>query len=254
MTPRIAGIRYLNARPYFFPFTTGILEPPGRIELMTPAQANAELLEGRADCGLISSVVWLRHRDSLARLAGLDIACLGPSGSIFLFSKKPWNAIRSVVVTDESATSVELLRGLIRDEARTVDIVTSVDPLGNLQTSAVYDAALLIGDAALAARPENLEKIDLGSLWHARTGLPMVYAVLARRVDSGSDEVRLRSGFEQALAWSRKHVDRVISGSEWASIPGFDAEEYLERFDSGRGRGDLGAALEAFARLLGIGR
>jgi chorismate dehydratase len=43
------------------------------------------------------------------------------------------------------------------------------------------DAALIIGDPALAIRPDGLTKIDLGSEWQAFTGLPFVYAMWCGR-------------------------------------------------------------------------
>jgi predicted solute-binding protein len=48
---------------------------------------------------------------------------------------------------------------------------------------ATADAALLIGDPALAVDPvpPGVEKVDLGEAWHALTGLPFVYAAWAGR-------------------------------------------------------------------------
>ena len=79
--------------------------------------------------------------------------------------------MRAVAVTPESATSVALTKVLLPEAEQA--------PL-DAYDSGEAEAKLLIGDAALRSAFEDpTPHHDLGRLWLERTGLPMVFAVLA---------------------------------------------------------------------------
>jgi chorismate dehydratase len=93
--------------------------------------------------------------------------------------------VRSIAMDTSSRTSVALTRVLCarhfgiepRFEARGPDLADMLERA---------DAALIIGDNALfqssvISRQSSVEKIDLGAVWTAMTGLPFVYAFWAGR-------------------------------------------------------------------------
>jgi chorismate dehydratase len=148
--------------PVFFRLDATVDEAQG-----VPTDLNARLLAGELDVAPISSIEYARHAERLQILPRLCVSSEGAVDSIQLVSKLPLEAVRTVAVTPESATSVVLTKVLLPDALHV--------PLGE-----EADAKLLIGDAALKSAFEDpTPHYDLGRLWLERTGLPMVFAVWA---------------------------------------------------------------------------
>jgi chorismate dehydratase len=159
---RLGRISYANMAPVFFRVEAEYEEVAG-----VPTELNRRLVAGEIDAAPISSIEYARHADSLLLLPRLCVSSEGAVDSIQLVSKLPLDAIRSVAVTPESATSVVLTKVLLPNASHV--------PLGE-----PADATLLIGDAALKSAFEDpTPHHDLGRLWLERTGLPMVFAVWA---------------------------------------------------------------------------
>lgn len=155
-----------------------------------PSELNRALLAGEIDLTLISSVEFLRYRDRLRALPDFSIATLGPVRSVMLFHWRPWRELENarIAVTTDSATSVELLRVLLRADGIDAELVPVAPDLETMLAD--HDAALLIGDAALyegVARREIGGSVpavtDLGEAWYQRTRLPFTFAVWASRDD-----------------------------------------------------------------------
>jgi chorismate dehydratase len=161
---RLGRISYVNMAPVFFRLDADVDERSG-----VPTELNRALLAGEIDLAPISSIEWARNAERLRLLPRLCVSSEGAIDSIQLVSRLPLEAVRTVAVTPESATSVVLTKVLL-PEAEHV-------PLGE-----EADARLLIGDAALKSAFEDpTPHYDLGRLWLERTGLPMVFAVWAAR-------------------------------------------------------------------------
>jgi chorismate dehydratase len=159
---RLGRIAYVNMAPVFFRLEATVDEVQG-----VPTDLNARLLRGELDVAPISSIEYARNADRLRMLPRLCVSSEGAVDSIQLVSKLPLEAVQTVAVTPESATSVVLTKVLLPDATHV--------PLGE-----EADAKLLIGDAALKSAFEDpTPHYDLGRLWLERTGLPMVFAVWA---------------------------------------------------------------------------
>lgn len=176
---RVGRIAALNMYPLYhhlegragdrFAYTDGV-----------PTTLNRALVEGRIHVSAMSSIEYARHAAELSLLPVASITASGAVDSIAVFSRVPFDCVRSVAVTPHSATSVALLRVLAGPEVLFV-------PLEGPKRDALddVDGVLLIGDEALAARrsdpPGHIT--DLGEVWTRTTGLPMVFAVWAVRRD-----------------------------------------------------------------------
>src|SRR6478672_13720475 len=159
---RLGRIAYANMAPVFFRVDAEYEEVTG-----VPTELNRRLVAGELDTAPISSIEYARHADTLLLLPRLCVSSEGAVDSIQLVSRLPLDAIRTVGVTPESATSVVLTKVLLPGASHV--------PLGE-----PADAKLLIGDAALKSAFEDpTPHYDLGRLWLERTGLPMVFAVWA---------------------------------------------------------------------------
>ena len=146
-----------------------------------PATLNAALLSGALDVSAMSSIEYARNANRLTLLPVASISAQGAVDSIQVFSRVPFDQMRTVAVTPHSAPSVALLRILVGPEV-------AFTPLTGSPTDALeqVDGVLLIADEALVGLREGIAAIhtDLGERWRAGTGLPMVFAVWAARHDA----------------------------------------------------------------------
>src|SRR5207249_11369573 len=99
---RLGRIAYVNMAPVFYRVEAEVEEVQG-----VPTELNRMLVAGELDTAPISSIEYARHADTLRLLPRLCVSSEGAVDSIQLVSKLPLDAIRTVAVTPESATSVD---------------------------------------------------------------------------------------------------------------------------------------------------
>ncbi|WP_457638082.1 menaquinone biosynthetic enzyme MqnA/MqnD family protein [Oceanithermus sp.] len=195
MAYRIGLPHYANTAPL-----VRYLKPPPGVEILwgVPTELNRWLLEGTVDLSLVSSYFYLEQKGFLLALPDFSVSVLGPVYSVNLFHKKPWNELRRIAITSESATSVRLLEYLLRESG--VPAALERADVGLEAIGDDYDGVLLIGDRALTAYygllprlPKSVHGLDelgvgvrvsdLAMLWFRRTQLPFVFAVWATRAE-----------------------------------------------------------------------
>jgi len=217
-TERLGIVAYTNVAPLHWRLTPWD-EDGYRATFVrgVPSELNRALLDGTIDLTLISSVEFLRHRDVLRALPDFSIATLGPVYSVSLFHWRPWPALSGarIAVSTDSATSVELLRSLLRRDGIEAELVPAPPDLDAMLRH--HDAALLIGDAALtegvARRPVGDRTpimTDLGAAWYDRTRLPFTFAVWASRGDRRPSD-RLVAKLRAARQHGLGHLADVAS-------------------------------------------
>jgi chorismate dehydratase len=175
---RIGAVNYLNAKPliYDLPF----LAPEAKLILDVPSRLADWLGEGSVEVALIPVIEYFRA-GSYSILPNIAIASRGPVLSVTLFSRMPWQEIRSVALDEGSRTSAVLAQILLR-KRYAVDAEIEPLPLDRSAEEMTADAVLLIGDRAMrACLPGFAHAYDLGQEWFSWTGLPFVYAVWAVR-------------------------------------------------------------------------
>jgi chorismate dehydratase len=199
--------------PVFFRLDADVDERSG-----VPTELNRALLAGEIDLAPISSIEWARNADTLRLLPRLCVSSEGAVDSIQLVSRLPLEAVRSVAVTPESATSVVLTKVLL-PEAEHVPL------------DADADARLLIGDAALKSAFEDpTPHHDLGRLWLERTGLPMVFAVWAAREPLVDGLAGLEEALVHSVRLARAEPEQLAheASDRYGYPPGFLAR-YFEK-------------------------
>jgi chorismate dehydratase len=223
--PRVSVVHYLNTVPLVWGLLRG--EQRGKFELhfTSPARCADAVAEGRAEVGIIPSIE-LQRVPGLVVIPGVSISSLGAVRSVALFSKKPIESVESIQLDRSSRTSVALLTILLRTFYGISPRMSSAEPDGDAMLGSA-DAALLIGDAALAYRERdpgegepssgserqtggprrNLKVYDLGAEWKRFTGLPFVYAVWA-----GPAAGRLvAADFQRSRDYGLAHVDELAA-------------------------------------------
>lgn len=206
---RLGIVDYTNVAPLHWGLREGGEEPRLEFHRGVPTDLNRRLRAGDIDLTLISSIEFLRHRAELRALPDFSIATLGPVYSVMLFHREGWSELNGarIAVSTDSATSVELLRLLLREDGIAAELVPMAPDLDAMLSTS--DAALLIGDAALE---EGVRKrrvggsvplqTDLGAAWYDRTRLPFTFAVWASRRDRRPSErlvATLRAARERGL-------------------------------------------------------
>jgi predicted solute-binding protein len=183
------------------------------LDFQVPAGCADDLASGKADIGIVPSFELTRL--SLEVLPGAGIACHGPVRSILLIASRPLSEVRTLAADASSRTSVQLARVILeRRYAASPEIVSHPPDLAAMLGAA--DAALIIGDPALALDPGRLPHrvYDLGAEWVEMTGLPMVFAVWAcRKGFSDSWEgvpAPLPDAFLSSCRYGRERIEEIV--------------------------------------------
>lgn len=234
MTLKIGRIAYLNVAPYFHYLTEQGFS--GEVVAGVPSELNRMLAEGTIDACPSSSYEYGLHSDDYLLLPGHSISSIGPVHSVLLFTPGPLNELtgREIAITGESATSINLLRVLLKEFCRIDDVSFEVPEQEVEMCLQAGQSALLIGDRALAAAqhcPAGFQVTDLGALWYNFTGMPFVFALWILRkeaVEKFPDEVE---GLAKQLQASRQYAFNHLPemAARLASLSGFTAR-HLEEY------------------------
>ena len=234
---KIGRISYINVAPIYYGLDMGL--KPAWLKMVTapPSVLNNMLANGDIDISPVSSVAYARHQKDWLLLPDLSIACSGDVMSVILVSRHPFDKLnnKKVILIDESATTVELLKLLF--------IIKKIKPI--FGTGAIQhpcdipknaDAALIIGDAALKEKwNDHYDYIyDMGNMWMELTGLPFVFAVWAvqksfarKRPDPLSAIIDL---FHISKKEGNQHLGQIVeSASSKLGISLDMSEKYYDR-------------------------
>lgn len=253
-TVRLGYIDYLNSLPIYYGLETGKVPLPAGVELVKapPTTLNARLAAGELEASPISSFAYAQNADRLVLLPDLSINSTGFVHSVSLFHRNGLETLRGgrICVTGESATSVVLLKILMRErlglDAELVQGDADPEEIGH-----AYDGILLIGDSALRASLAypNLGRLDLADEWTRWTGTPMVFAVWAARRDFARDDPQALASIQRALqagkAWGKAHRGEIVDHAR--------RKLYLQRATMERYFRDLNYDLDA-PKLAGLRR
>lgn len=212
----IGRISYANCTPLFHALEA--LYPDSGYEYVSgvPARLNSLLDKGEIDVCPSSSIEFAYHADHYLILPDISISSCGPVKSVMLFSSIPVEELdgRDVLLSSESATSVNLLKILLKKRygCNCSFRVASGERIASLAES---PAMLLIGDSALKQQQSasGMLVYDLGELWNQWTGLPFVFAlwlINRRAVEERGDEARMLAGrLLQAKKYAAQHLTRI---------------------------------------------
>jgi chorismate dehydratase len=231
--PRIGRIEFINCFPLYLHFEEE-LEKRGfsaQIVSGSPAELNRLLVAGEIDLALPSSIEFARHAEDLVLLDGLAIGSVGAVDSVQLFAKTAVRQLKSIALTEKSATSVTLLRVLCRDWGITPRFAPRLLPLAD--TLDRFDGLLLIGDEALHMLRAGVfhHHLDLGEAWLTATGLPMVFAVSVARRDFAARQPEAAAAVQAALIASRDRCAARPRQTAAAAALVYDfSQSFLERY------------------------
>lgn len=234
MTLRIGQIAYLNVAPYFYYLRQEGFA--GEIVSGVPSELNAMLAEGSIDACPSSSYEYGLNADDYLLMPGHSISSVGPVHSVLLFTPGPLATLagNEIAITGESATSINLLKILLKEFCGINDVSFTVPPGEVESLIKMGQSTLLIGDRALAAAkacPENFQVTDLGALWYHFTGLPFVFALWILRREAAikyPEELRqLSAQLHKARLDAFENLPEIARNlSEKTVFPAGQLEEY----------------------------
>ncbi|MQA91316.1 MAG: futalosine synthase, partial [Gemmatimonas sp.] len=196
-----------------------------------PSQLNRMLREGGLDVAPSSSIEYAHNSDRYRILPDLVIGSKGAVRSIVLVSDRPPNELSGhvVAIPTASATSVLLLKILLRIRWNARPELRWFDQASQHPLAAGASAALFIGDVALRVglNGSSLARFDLGLEWWEETGLPFAFALW--QAGSGSREAlrQLHERLLESRAWSA--LNRRSLAERYSSHFGIPADD-LDRY------------------------
>ncbi len=257
---RVGRIAFVNCFPLYCHFAEELDRLGYRAEVVegTPAQLNALLVAGEIDVALPSSIEFARHADLLGLLPGISISSFGAVDSIQLFTQIPREQLESVALTEQSATSVCLLKVLCREWGIAPSFAPRQGPLA--QALANFGGLLLIGDEALHILRAGVypHSYDLGEEWRRVTGRPMVYAVCAARREFLVERPDEAAAIEAALVASRDRcaahpLDTAAAAAQLYDFSAAYLDHYFDQLKYGFPAEYRGGLLEFYRRAAALG-
>lgn len=188
-TNTIGRVAFINCDPLFHD-----LDPAWNVLAAPPSWLTGHVL--RRDCILapIPAADYAKHADELVLLPDIGIGSQGEVGSVLLFGAVPLQSMQTIALPSDSATSVALLKHLIKQQGLSMNYVTTGPDYDSML--ALADGALLIGDRALEAAREfpEMVQMDLGTAWMEQEGLPMIFGVFVARRDTDLADLKSAHG------------------------------------------------------------
>jgi chorismate dehydratase len=163
---------------------------------------------GEADLGLCSIVDAARSPVPLTMLPVGMIGCDGPTLTVRVFSRTPWNKVTTLHADSDSHTSVALARMILAKKFGQFPNVVDFVAAAREPNAPWPETLLLIGDKVVTNSPKHdvfPYQLDLGEEWKALTGLPFVYATwMCRTEDVATDGPRSARVRHAALLLDRQ--------------------------------------------------
>ena len=211
---KISAVSYTNTKPFIYGLEHSEIINKIDLSLDIPADCAEKLKNNQVDIGLIP-VAEIPNVPNANIVADYCIGSVGAVNSVFIFSSKEVAEIKTVKLDNQSRTSNNLAKVLLRFHWKK-EVVFTTDP------EASTDAIVLIGDRTFGKAGEFAFAYDMGREWLNFTGLPFVYAAwVANKTipQSFIDE------FNKALAFGLSQRTTVL-----ADLPAhkdFDLQDYF---------------------------
>src|SRR5690606_722633 len=231
---RISAISYTNTKPFVYGLQhSGILE---KIDMSfdVPSECARKLIADETDIGIVPAAALLQIPDYHI-ISDYCIGADGPVHSVFIFSEKPVEKIKTLRLDMQSRTSNNLAKILLRDYWKVQPEIIEGDA----------DAFVEIGDRTFGKISRYPFVYDLAEAWKNHTGLPFVFAVWAANKPIHPDFI---STFNAALKFGLDNLKQVIK-----TLPkrdDFDFSDYLEHHIQYHLDKDKREALKRFHTLI----
>jgi len=218
----VGSVPYVNAKPLVKQFEHLGKGSPVTVLYRLPSQLPALVDSGEVQAALVSSFDSLKNADR--RIGGGCVSTYGDAQSVRLFSKVPFEEIRTLALDSSSLTSIHLAQVVLIESYGTRPIPVNLPPdLPSMLDQC--DAAVMIGDNGMLADGAGLREIDLGAAWRRLTDLPFVWAAW---IGGAGFTEELAGHLELANEWGQAHLSDVVTETQAeVNWPGDSCRIYL---------------------------
>ena len=204
---RIAASSYLNSAPLLWSFLYGSMRGVVDFVEAVPAKCAQLLSQREVEAALVPVIEYQRIADVLL----VPNVCVGSKEkvlSVVLVSRKrELREIETVALDESSRTSATLVKVIFREfldrEPRWTTHTPNVAEMLELT-----DAALIIGDPAMAFSRTGVNVWDMARLWRNYTGLGFVFAMWM--VNNEAAEKSLSVDFAGAKDQGQNSIDEIV--------------------------------------------
>lgn len=220
---KISAVSYTNSLPFIYGLENSDIINHIEIAKDIPSVCAHKLLENQVDIGLVPVAVIpkLKHYEILSDY------CIGASGkvrSVILASYKPIEEIQTILLDYHSKSSVMLTRVLAKHYWK-IDVKWTDTNEGFENKINLEEAAVIIGDKAMAVEKNFPYVYDLAEEWIKFTGLPFVFAAWVANKEIGET---FKREFNRALKMGIENIDKTISYFDLSYLPSYiDPKQYL---------------------------
>lgn len=212
---KISAVSYTNTKPFIYGIQHSPVLAQIDLSLDVPSDCAQKLIENKVDIGLIP-VAAIPYVPNAQIISSFCIGSVGAVNSVFIFSNVPVNEIKTVKLDQQSRTSNNLARVLLKNHFKIeVDFIS--------EQTAITDAIVLIGDRTFDRKKDFIYAYDMGEEWMKFTRLPFMYAAW---VANKPIPEQFLADFDEALSLGIQNIPAVIE--ELPSIEGIDIEDYLK--------------------------
>tara|TARA_Y100001970_G_scaffold60968_1_gene77632 strand:- start:582 stop:1367 length:786 start_codon:yes stop_codon:yes gene_type:complete len=203
---KLGHMTYINSAVFYsnLPQSKYTLHP------YTPREMAKSIEENRIFAGPIPYAEIIRLGKKITPLSNIGVACKNDAKSVFVFSNISISKLKIkkkkiiIAVTSHSATSVQLLRILLRD-------YWSLENYEFVKEDSYHDICLVIGDPAIKLKKSGSYKFvyDLASIWKELTGLPFVFAEWVSNQSSLQESNILSENIKNSIELSNKNLEKL---------------------------------------------
>ncbi len=206
---------YINAYPFHAAFGENVLDPEATLFFDVPTRLNALLREKYLDIALISSFEYLTGDYRFLFPFGIGSCGRIYSVNFYLREDLLLSNTLSCAVTDESATSVNLLKVLAHNFWKKTILLSPIDRNIAFEKN---ESLLLIGNEALANQHiDGFKTIDLAQAWYEATGLGFVFALFATKKEIGEREKMFCQKLARSLQWAKDNFALILEMAQKSS-------------------------------------
>lgn len=220
---KISAVSYTNTKPFIYGLDHTDLMDQIVLSLDIPSDCAQKLIDGQVDIGLIP-VAEIPKVPSANIVADYCIGSVGEVNSVFIFSRVPYDQIKTVRLDAQSRTSNNLAKVLLKFhwKQEVAFLVGEEGEADDLTGENAADAMVLIGDRTFGRKKDFAYAYDMGAEWMSFTGLPFVYAAwVANKVIPEA----FISAFNKALKLGLDARPELLK--TLPVHPGIDLEDYL---------------------------
>ncbi len=222
MKYKVSAVNYLNSKPFIYGLENSEVKNEIELQLDIPSICAEKLEEDKVDIGLVPVAI-IPELEEYHIISQYCIGADGEVGSVLLFSEVPLNEIKTILLDNQSRSSVMLVQVLAEKFWKIKPHWKDASDHYETRISGVT-AGVVIGDRTFALKNKFGYVYDLSSEWKKFTQLPFVFACWVANKKLPADFIQRMN---DAFAFGLNRKEEVIREYK-EQYPMLDIKDYFE--------------------------